>query len=171
MKYNVQIGSKEFPVTVHKTESGFSVEVGKKVFSFSSLYSSHPSSWNLIHEKEPLSIQSEIQENQILFWVKGEKTVAQVHEAMGSKASRLSRTGRAAIKGKTKITSLMPGLVKKIKINVGDSVAKGQGLLVIEAMKMENEIVSPHDGIVENIYVKENQTVEGNDLLIGVKKK
>lgn len=58
------------------------------------------------------------------------------------------------------ITTQMPGRVVKLLVAVGDSVKKGQPVLVVEAMKMENEMKSPIDGVVGDIYVVEGVAVE-----------
>jgi len=60
----------------------------------------------------------------------------------------------------------MPGLVLSIMVEPGDSVKKGEGLLVLEAMKMENIIRTPADGIVKSIDVKKSDAVEKNQVLI-----
>ena len=54
----------------------------------------------------------------------------------------------------------MPGKVVNVSAAAGDEVAEGAGILVIEAMKMENEITSPIDGTVREIAVSEGDTVE-----------
>jgi biotin carboxyl carrier protein len=64
------------------------------------------------------------------------------------------------------IKAPMPGLVLRIPINEGDSVSKGEGLLVLEAMKMENSIKAPGDVVVSKIHVKPGQAVEKNQLLV-----
>ncbi len=64
------------------------------------------------------------------------------------------------------IKSPMPGLIAKIKVNPGDVVKKGDGLLTIEAMKMENEIKSPINGIVEAVKVSQGSVVEKNVVLV-----
>ena len=60
----------------------------------------------------------------------------------------------------------MPGLVIDIKVNVGEDVKKGDSLLVLEAMKMENIIKSPADGKVKKIAVSKSQAVEKNQVLV-----
>ena len=60
----------------------------------------------------------------------------------------------------------IPGLVSQIFVEVGDSVAKGQKLFILEAMKMENEINSTKKGLVSNIYVKPGISVEKGDLVM-----
>jgi biotin carboxyl carrier protein len=60
----------------------------------------------------------------------------------------------------------MPGLVVRLPVQKGDAVQKGQSLIVIEAMKMENDLKSPADGVVAAIHVNERQAVEKNAKLI-----
>lgn len=60
----------------------------------------------------------------------------------------------------------MPGLIFDIKVNEGDVVKKGDALLVLEAMKMENILKSPGDGTVKSIKIKKGQSVEKNQVLI-----
>ena len=60
----------------------------------------------------------------------------------------------------------MPGLVLSIMVEPGDSVKKGEGVMVLEAMKMENIIRTPADGIVKSIDVKKSDAVEKNQVLI-----
>jgi biotin carboxyl carrier protein len=67
--------------------------------------------------------------------------------------------------GSIKINSPMPGKIISIKANVGQSIKKGEVILILEAMKMENEIVATQDGTVASIYVSAGQSVEAGDLL------
>lgn len=60
----------------------------------------------------------------------------------------------------------MPGLVVKIEVKVGDEVKRGQGIVVVEAMKMENEVRAPGNGTVKEIRVKERQVVEKGEVLV-----
>lgn|SRR5690606_8509972 len=69
----------------------------------------------------------------------------------------------------TKVSDLkapMPGLVLSIDVEIGKEVKKGDALLILEAMKMENVIKSPTDGIIKSIAVKTGQAVEKNQLLL-----
>ncbi|HET8773056.1 MAG TPA: biotin/lipoyl-containing protein [Thermoanaerobaculia bacterium] len=64
------------------------------------------------------------------------------------------------------VKALMPGRVVRVLIGKGDTVRKGAGLLILEAMKMENEIQAPADGTVDELFVTPGQTVEaGADLV------
>lgn len=69
----------------------------------------------------------------------------------------------------TKLTNIkapMPGLVFKIHAKVGDEIAKGDALLILEAMKMENVLKSPGEGKIKSILVKEGVAVEKAQILI-----
>ncbi len=64
------------------------------------------------------------------------------------------------------IKAPMPGLVLSVLVAEGDEVKKGDSLLVLEAMKMENMIKSPTDGIIKKISIKQGDKVEKNEVLI-----
>ncbi|HSH65835.1 MAG TPA: acetyl-CoA carboxylase biotin carboxyl carrier protein subunit, partial [Bacteroidia bacterium] len=64
------------------------------------------------------------------------------------------------------IKAPMPGLVLDIRVNEGDSIQKGDAVIVLEAMKMENIIKSPVDGTIKKINVKKGLAVEKNQVLV-----
>jgi biotin carboxyl carrier protein len=80
---------------------------------------------------------------------------------------RLRRVQEAtgADTGPAKITSPMPGKVVAVLVKEGDTVAAGQGLLVVEAMKMENELKAPRAGVVKNLTATEGTPVDGGTTL------
>jgi len=65
------------------------------------------------------------------------------------------------------IAAPMPGLILEIAVNVGDEVRKGDKLLILEAMKMENLIKAPADGRIKSVTVKTGESVESGQKLIG----
>lgn len=65
-----------------------------------------------------------------------------------------------------RMMALMPGRVVRVHVQPGDVVQRGTTLLVLEAMKMQNEITAPRDGVVSSVLVQDGQTVEGGALLI-----
>ena len=64
------------------------------------------------------------------------------------------------------LTARMPGLVRALKVAENDSVKKGQTLAVIEAMKMENKLTAPFDGVIKKVLIKLGQTVEKDQVLL-----
>ncbi len=69
------------------------------------------------------------------------------------------------LQGRQVISSQMPGIVTQVLVEEGQEVEEGQPLLILVAMKMENQIKSPKAGVVQNIYVEANQTVAIGDKL------
>ena len=67
--------------------------------------------------------------------------------------------------GRQQVAAPMPGKVVRVLVSAGDAVKAGQGLLVVEAMKMQNEVRSPKPGIVKRLLVTEGQTVRSGDAL------
>ena len=73
----------------------------------------------------------------------------------------------AAASSKSGVKSPLPGVILDIKVNVGDEVKKGQTIIILEAMKMENSINADKDGKVTAINVSKGESVlEGTDLVI-----
>ena len=70
-----------------------------------------------------------------------------------------------AIEGRQNLVAPMPGRVVRVMLQAGDEVALGQGVIVVEAMKMQNEIKSPKSGRVVEVRVAEGATVNANQVL------
>ncbi len=66
----------------------------------------------------------------------------------------------------TELKAPLQGTILKINVAVGDTVKKGQAVIILEAMKLENEVVAPCDGVVKNILVSKGQSVNNQDALL-----
>jgi biotin carboxyl carrier protein len=78
---------------------------------------------------------------------------------------RRNRGGAAEAEGRQQVSAPMPGKIVRVLVEAGDSVGAKQGLFVVEAMKMQNEIRSPKSGKVERLLVTEGQTVNAGEAL------
>lgn len=97
--------------------------------------------------------------------VNGRLVTAAVAGARGSWARR-GNDGGAAGKGPQKITAPMPGKVVKVLVKAGDEVAAKQGVVVVEAMKMENELKAARAGTVKEVKAVEGTSVEAGAVLV-----
>ncbi len=88
-----------------------------------------------------------------------------VAEIVDPRAWRGRRHGAAEVEGRQQIVAPMPGKVVRLLVKAGDKVEAGQGLLVVEAMKMQNEVRSPKTGTVERLLAKEGQPVNAGEVL------
>ena len=86
-------------------------------------------------------------------------------EVADPRAWRGRKHGAIEAEGRQQIVAPMPGKVVRLLVKPGDKVEAGQGLLVVEAMKMQNEIKSPKTGTVEKLSAKEGQPVNAGDVL------
>jgi biotin carboxyl carrier protein len=68
--------------------------------------------------------------------------------------------------GATPVNAPMPGNILDVKVAVGDAVKSGQVLVILEAMKMENDIVAPCDGVVASVNVRKGDTANAGDALV-----
>lgn len=78
----------------------------------------------------------------------------------------VSTTPKVTMVGGEKITAPMPGTIVDIMVKVGDSVEKGQLVAVLEAMKMETEILAPDAGTVTEVHIAKSATVNLGDAIV-----
>lgn len=147
---------KEFSIDV-EVKSGstmeFSHEGGKKSLHIKNLAGKHFYSFDGIAWKKLASLGV----NEVLV------SNSEMYKVFrGYKPSGLNKGGAGAL-----ITQ-MPGKIVKIMKKVGDKVTKGETVLILEAMKMENEIKSGADGIIKSINVKEGQALDSGFLMVEI---
>ena len=102
--------------------------------------------------------------------VNGERFNVQVSEGLDASVevksvNQVTSSVPATSTGKEEVTATLPGSVFKVMASVGDSLKEGDIIIILEAMKMEIEIVAPRDCVVASIDVSEGQAVENNQLL------
>ncbi len=96
---------------------------------------------------------------------RGRQVLARVADDLAERA----RLAHAAHAGPMPLRSPMPGMVVKVLVEEGDLVTLEQPLLVIEAMKMQNELAAPVAGKIVNLSVKPGQAVEGDQVLLEIR--
>lgn len=94
----------------------------------------------------------------------GSKSIIEIVDPLA-----LRRGNTADVEGEGGIVkALMPGRIVRLLVAQGDTVTKGSGLLILEAMKMENEIQAPSDGVIEELFVQAGETVDGGAPLVQI---
>jgi len=81
-------------------------------------------------------------------------------------APKPTPTPAASASGGTQIKAPMPGKILTIQVKPGDNVKSGKVLLILEAMKMENDIMAPVDGIIQTVNVNAGESVNTGDVLV-----
>ena len=104
-------------------------------------------------------------EEALVVWVEGEPHHIQFEEE-GRRRRRGARAPGQVAGGRRTIVAPMPGKVVKILVSPEEQVSAGQGIIVVEAMKMENELKASGPGVVKEIRVQEGAGVGGGDVLV-----
>jgi methylmalonyl-CoA carboxyltransferase small subunit len=91
-------------------------------------------------------------------------TIREDRVAIAKKVEKKEEKKTDLVEG-LQIKAMLPGVVAKIIVKEGEKVKEGDVVMILEAMKMENEIKSPKDGVVKQIIVKEGDRVEVGDVL------
>ncbi len=91
--------------------------------------------------------------------------VAAAPKAAAPAPAAAPKAAAAPVANGLKVVSPMPGTILDVKVSVGAAVKKGDVLMVLEAMKMENEIVAPEDGTVAQVNVQKGASVNSGDVL------
>jgi pyruvate carboxylase subunit B len=119
----------------------------------------------------PVETGSNLAPSEFMINVHGEafhvKVGGKGHKSEAKKTSGSSKRPKAEAPGD--ITTAMPGSVVKMKVQKGDAVKEGDTILIVEAMKMENEIHTPVAGTVEEIYVAEGDVVNPDEVLVRIR--
>lgn len=163
MKYLVEVGGRSFEVEVLGPE----VRVGDRTFSAVLLRVAGTPLCQLLWDAGSRSYALTRHRDGWMIQRGGQAWVAEVvdQRTQALRALKLDR-GRRDAPGL--VRAPMPGLVLRVEVEVGQPVAAGAGLVVLEAMKMENEIRSPGPGTVRAILVEPGQAVEKGAPLIEV---
>ena len=83
-----------------------------------------------------------------------------------TRAIRAMTGNGAAAGGPRPVVATMPGLVVRVEVSEGDTVSAGQGVVIVEAMKMENELIAEGPAVVKCVHVRDGDTVEKGQLLV-----
>jgi biotin carboxyl carrier protein len=121
-----------------------------------------PGAYSVLHQGASYEIRVIETPQGAIAEVGGRRFAVEVHDPRDT-----SRGGRASIgSGRQKVAAPMPGKVVRVLVNIGDSVDVGQGLVVVEAMKMQNEMKATRPGRVIAVRAVAGETVSAGDTLV-----
>lgn len=122
-----------------------------------------PGIYSVLVDGKSVEVRIERIGKQLRAVANGQEYLAAIENA---RELRKNRAGAAQIEGRQDVVAPMAGKVIRTLVESGDEVQSGQGLLIVEAMKMQNEIRSPKAGKVEQLKVVEGQTVNPGDVVV-----
>ena len=164
MNYHVRVGNENFSVTHVNAEAGAAQINGQAVSV--DLRHVRGALYHFWYNGEVFAVQFDHGKGEITI---GPHTFTlQVEDERSAALKKLQR-GTQADSGIVPLKAPMPGLIVRLEVQPGSSVKKGQSLVVIEAMKMENEIKSPLTATVVDILVSAGTAVEKGAVLLHLK--
>jgi pyruvate carboxylase subunit B len=164
MRYQATVGDQNFEIFVEGPEE---VTVDGEQHSVDLRPIDGHTLFSLIIDNRSHELHVERREGMYYVVMYGDRFAVDVGQARLKELIAMSRRGKEHASGAV-VEAPMPGLVVKVLVAAGDTVAADQGLLILEAMKMENELRSPVAGIVRSVSVAEGATVNQGDVMVVV---
>jgi biotin carboxyl carrier protein len=121
-----------------------------------------PGLYSILLEGRSLEVRVETLADGLLLHIAGREYRVDI---VDPRSWRRSRGGKIDLQGRQQVSAPMAGKIVRVLIAQGQHVEAGQGLLVVEAMKMQNEIRSPKTGTVERLSAREGETVNTGEVL------
>ncbi len=164
MPYVITVDKVEYKVSINELDANkFEVKIDDKSYIVDTRLSEE-SVYSLIVNGKSYEVDLEYKEGVYNVLTEGDLFKISVIDEL--KKKMLERRGGGAAEGKQVIKSEMPGAIVDVKVKVGDQVKEGDVLLILEAMKMQNEIKAPKDGEVKELFVKPGDNVEADAKLV-----
>ncbi len=164
MKFDAYLQDQTFPVEVQRNQSTIELRIDGKSFAGDGVEVS-PGRYSILFDGKVFDVFVDAPKN-------GEYHVALREERVSLELAdprklKSARHRHAEADGEIAISSPMPGKIVRLLVKEGESVKAGQGLIVVEAMKMQNELKSPRGGVVKSVNAREGKTVNaGEELLV-----
>lgn len=162
MKYRISINNKNFDVEIKEKEKNPVILINDRVIEYKITNLGDGEFFvSLGNYAKKINVVEKGKE--ILVYFDGNYFPLQIQTPQDILTEALKKKSES---GERKISVSMPGKVVKILVKKGNDVQENQGLIIIEAMKMENEIRSPKKGIVKEVNVHEGDTIEAYQTLM-----
>jgi biotin carboxyl carrier protein len=160
MTYDVGINGKNYRLELNRVDGGWSCRLDGREIEVDAVLA-RPDVLSLRIGNQAYEVKCERVGADLHLWVGSERFAVEVRDPR----SLRGRTRTAEDHGPRKLTAPMPGKVVRVLAGQGAEVASGAGVLVVEAMKMQNEIKSPKKGTIQKILVSEGAAVNAGDVL------
>src|SRR5262249_19240673 len=157
------VNEQKFNVEVVRTNGTYDLIVNGKQFTVDAVRPAHQAV-SLIVDGHSYEVGLEKKENQYSIYFFNDSVELELYEARKYKAAELTK--KASVSGPMKIMAPMPGKIVKLLVSENMQVNEGDSLLVIEAMKMQNELKAPRTGIIRQIQTSAGQPVTPQQTLM-----
>ena len=160
MTYDIAIDGKNYRLDLNRQEGGWSCRLDGREVEVDAVLA-RPDVLSLRIGNQAYEVKCERVGGDLHLWVGSVRFAAEVRDPR----SLRGRVRAVDDHGPKKLTAPMPGKIVRVLVRQGDEVETGAGVLVVEAMKMQNEIKSPKKGMIQKILVSEGAAVNAGDVL------
>jgi biotin carboxyl carrier protein len=163
MKFIAVLRGKSIPLEITRTDGEYSLTFDGKTFTVNAVRTGLQS-LSLLVEGKSHEVGLEKSGNRYSIYFYDDTVYLELYEARKYKVIELAK--KSVPVGQLKVVAPMPGKIVKITAAENQPVAEGKPLLIMEAMKMQNELKAPRAGIVRQIHVKEGEPVSPQQVLL-----
>lgn len=163
MKYVTMVSGKQFEIEIER-DGTILVNGQRREVDFLAL---GPSQYSLLTNMLSHNLVIEEREGEVQVLMRGRLFASKVLDERALLMAQRAGAGLADT-GEASIKSPMPGLVVAVSVEVGQTVKAGQTVLILESMKMQNELKAPRDGVIQAVHVTAGQSVEQNKVLVTI---
>ena len=160
MNYDIRIDGQDYRLELSRVDGRWSCRLDGREIAVDAVLV-RPDVLSLRIGNQAYEVKSERVASELHLWVGGARFAAEVRDPR----SLRGRSRIADERGPRKLTAPMPGKVIRLLAREGAEVDLGSGVIVVEAMKMQNEIKSPKKGTIQRILVSEGASVNAGDVL------
>ena len=161
MNYEVHINEKAFRLELDHYEGKWHCKLNGTQLSIDAILT-RPNVLSILLDGKAYEVKREVTSNDLHLWVGSSRYSVEVSDL---RSFRNRKSGTASNQGLQKLRAAMPGKVVRILLQQGAQVEAGEGILVVEAMKMQNEIKSPKAGTIQKIMVTTGDAVNAGDFV------
>lgn len=165
MKYVVRFGGEEREILIERTKSGVRARVGDTEHVLDLSLVGDGGTFSMLVDGRSFDVAADVQREKVALLMLGGRYAAEVEDERERAAHAVAGNRQH---GKRELRAAMPGIVVDVRCKPGDDVTEGQSLVVLEAMKMQNEIQAERAGVVRRVLVAPGQAVEGGDPLVEI---
>ena len=167
LKLKASVNDQDHNLTIHEVEGRLSIEIDGRQYEVQ-VYNPEDSSYVLIHDNHVYDCRVEpVRHSRDSFHVSLRNQLHSI-SIIDPRKLRTDENSDRLHHGPTEISAQMPGKVVRVLVEAGSPVEKGTGIVIVEAMKMQNEMKSPRAGVVVSVNVKPGDTVNAGEVLATV---
>jgi pyruvate carboxylase subunit B len=163
MRYITTINGQRFEIDIQR-DGSLLVNGKRRVVDFLAL---GPSQYSILMENMSYGLVIEERDDEIEVLMRGRLYTGEVLDERAQLLRERMSAG-AVDSGEQNIKAPMPGLVVTVPVQVGQEVAVGQTVVILESMKMQNELKATHAGVVQRIHVEAGQSVEQGKVMVTI---